>query len=59
MMSHCKTSITFKGNLKKSYQNVNEFRIKRIQNDRVKRFDYEINILYINEEFPRVFFHKI
>ena len=45
MMSHCKTSITFKGNFKKSYQNVNEFRIKRIQNDRVKRFDYEINII--------------
>ena len=45
-MSHCKTiSITFKGNFKKSYQNVNEFRIKRIQNDRVKRFDYEINII--------------
>ena len=44
-MSHCKTSITFKGNFKKSYQNVNEFRIKRIQNDIAKRFDNEINII--------------
>ena len=44
-MSHCKTSITFKGNYKKPYQNVNEFRIKRIQNDIAKRFDYEINII--------------